>query len=93
MPHAIPATINPAGTKISAAPILVNSINENISKLAKVALVSFDLKPTNFCFELSIINFSFGGKLIETFTDLGTSITLAYYQRSRARLNWIIEEK
>lgn len=79
MPHAIPATINPAGTKISAAPILVNSINENISKLAKVALVSFDLMPTNFCFELSIINFSFGDKLIETFTDLGTLITLAYY--------------
>jgi len=72
MPHAIPATINPAGTKISAAPILVNSINENISRLAKVALVNFDFMPISFCF-------SFGGKLIETFTDLGTSITLAYY--------------
>lgn len=93
MPHAIPATINPAGTKISAAPILVNSINENISKLAKVALVNFDLMPINFCFRLLIISFSFDGKLIETFTDLGTSITLAYYQCPRVRLNWIIEEK
>ena len=93
MPHAIPATINPAGTKISAAPILVNSINENISKLAKVVLVNFGLMPTNFCFKLLIIGFSFGGKLIETFTDLGTSITLAYYQCSGVRLNWIIEEK
>ena len=93
MPHAIPATINPAGTKISAAPILVNSINENISKFAKVALVSFGLMPTSFCFKLLIINFSFDGKLIETFTDLGASITLAYYQRSGVRLNWIIEGK
>jgi hypothetical protein len=49
--------------------------------------------PTSFCFKLLIIGFSFGGKLIETFTDLGTSITLAYYQCSGVRLNWIIEEK
>lgn len=85
MPHAIPATINPAGTKISAAPILVNSINENISKLAKVALVSFGLMPTSFCFEPLIIGCSFDGKLIETFADLGTSITLAYLLMLRSK--------
>jgi hypothetical protein len=39
----MPATINPAGKKISAAPILVNSINEIMSKLAKVARLNKDL--------------------------------------------------
>ncbi len=79
MPHAIPATINPAGTKISAAPILVNSINENMSKLAKVALVSLGLRLINFCLRPLTTNFDFDDKLIKAFTDLGTLITLAYY--------------
>ena len=39
----MPATINPAGKKISAAPILVNSINEIISKLANVVRLNKDL--------------------------------------------------
>jgi hypothetical protein len=36
MPHVIPATISPRGGEIKAAPMLVNSINEHINKLAKV---------------------------------------------------------
>lgn len=32
----IPATISPRGGEINAAPILVNSINEHMNKLAKV---------------------------------------------------------
>ena len=39
----MPATINPAGKKISAAPILVNSINEIMSKLANVVRLNKDL--------------------------------------------------
>jgi len=39
----MPATISPAGIKIIAAPILVNSINEIMSKLAKVARLNKDL--------------------------------------------------
>jgi hypothetical protein len=39
----MPATINPAGKKIIAAPILVNSINENMNKLANIVLLNKDL--------------------------------------------------
>jgi hypothetical protein len=39
----MPATINPAGRNIIAEPILVNSINETMNKLANVGLLNKDL--------------------------------------------------
>jgi hypothetical protein len=52
----MPATINPAGKKISAAPILVNSINEIMSKLANIALLNEDLMRSRM---VLILNSSF----------------------------------
>jgi hypothetical protein len=52
----MPATINPAGKKISAAPILVNSINEIMSKLANIALLNEDLMRSRMAL---ILNSSF----------------------------------
>ena len=88
------ATINPAGRKISAVPILVNSINENMSKLAKVARFSFDLKIANHIFiRLITSSLNFNSKVIESFMNLGVLITLAHRLYFPVKLNRILKEK
>lgn len=59
MPEVMPATISPAGGNINAAPILVNSIKEIISKLAYVERFDIDFrKETGLLSQRSILGIS-----------------------------------
>ena len=90
----MPATINPAGRKMSAVPILVNSINENMSKLAKVALFNFDLKIVNHLLKWAITSsLNLDNKFIESFMSLSVLITLAHGLYFHVKLNRILKEK